>query len=100
MTYDAEDPRDNDNPKAYSSSLEFYKKALSHFMLNRMIVWNELLHVRNTTRCTEINSLINQVKKKGGNIIIKNHKAFQRKRRKYQSNDEEEKYDQNVNARL
>lgn len=30
------------------------------------------------------------MKKKGGNIIIKNHKAFQRKRRKYQSNDEEE----------
>ena len=64
VTFDTEDPGDDDNPTARSSSLEFYKKALSHFMPNRLMVWNELSNVGNPTRCTEINHLIKKVKKK------------------------------------
>ena len=64
VTYGTEDPEEDASPIARSNSLEFYKKALSYFMPNRLMVWNEISNVGNPTRCAEINDLIKKVKKK------------------------------------
>ena len=63
ITFGTENPDDEAKPTARSSSLEFYKKALSHYMPNRLMVWNEISGVGNPTRCTQINDLIKRVKK-------------------------------------
>ena len=47
-----------------STSIMYWKKAISHFMPNRLMVWNELSNQGNPTRSTEINDLIKRVKKK------------------------------------
>ena len=63
ITFDSEDPGDDACPTVRSSSLEFYKKALSFYMPNRLMVWNEISNCGNPTRCTLINDLIKRVKK-------------------------------------
>ena len=63
ITFDDEDPDDDTSPTVRSSSLEFYKKALSFYMPNRMMVWNEISNCGNPPRCTLINDLIKRVKK-------------------------------------
>ena len=62
-TFDTETPSDDAKPTVRSASLEFKKKALSYFMPNRLMVWNEISNVGNPTRCTELNNLIKRVKK-------------------------------------
>ena len=52
------------NPKIRSSTVEFWKKALSSFMTNRLMAWNEVSNIGNPTRCTELNDLVKYVKKK------------------------------------
>ena len=63
ITFDTENPSDDAKPTVRSTSLEFKKKALSYFMPNRLMVWNELSNVGNPTRCTQLNELIKRVKK-------------------------------------
>lgn len=47
-----------------SSSLEYYKKSLSHYMPNRLATWNSLAAVGNPTRSIEVNNFIKMIKKK------------------------------------
>jgi 4-amino-4-deoxy-L-arabinose transferase-like glycosyltransferase len=47
-----------------STSLLFWKKAISFFMPNTNMQWNELSHVGNPTRSQEVNKLIKTVRRK------------------------------------
>ena len=60
--YGTEDPPDDAKPLIRSTSIEFWKKALSYFMINRIIPWNEISNVGNPTRSTELNDLIKKIK--------------------------------------
>ena len=44
--------------------LEYYKKALSYYMPNRLIGWNAISKTGNPTRSIPVNELIKAVKKK------------------------------------
>ena len=64
-TFGIEDPPVDANPvHARSSSLEFWKKAISFFMPNRLIPWNSTSREGNPTKSIEVNDLIKRVKKK------------------------------------
>ena len=57
--YGVEDPTDQDCPiEAWSNTLEYWKKALSSFMPNRHMQWNNILNVGNPTRFTHLNYVI------------------------------------------
>ena len=65
--YGTPDPHPDDNPtEGRSSSLMFAKKALSYFMPNKLMHWNELSTppVGNPTKSSPVNDLIKRVKKK------------------------------------
>ena len=63
--FGVEQPPQDANPIHYrSSSLAYWKKALSFFMPNKIMAWNEMTNQGNPTRSTEINELIKRVKKK------------------------------------
>jgi hypothetical protein len=63
--YGKEDLGPEDNPiHGRASSLEYYKKALSYFMPNRLMAWNVVAQVGNPTKLLERNALIKSVKKK------------------------------------
>ena len=48
--YGVPNPGPDDNPTlGRSSSLLYYKKALSYYMVNRLTAWNEILQVGNPT---------------------------------------------------
>jgi len=58
------DPTDDDHPTlGRSSSILFHKKAISHFMPNRLMSWNEVTEMGNPTKSREMNDLIKRVKK-------------------------------------
>jgi len=61
--YGKEDPEEDTKPLVRSTSVEFWKKAISCFMVNRIMAWNEISNVGNPTRCTELNDLIKEIKK-------------------------------------
>ena len=62
--YGTPTPGPNDHPvHGRSSSLEFYKKAVSHYMPNKLMPWNALAQSGNPTRSIEVNNLIKKVKK-------------------------------------
>ena len=62
--YGVADPQQDDKPtQGRSSSLEFYKKAISYYQPNRLIAWNTLRGEGNPTRSTEVNDLIKKIKK-------------------------------------
>ena len=64
-TYGTPDPDDDANPTgARSNSLKYWKKALSFFMPNRLLGWNENRGEGNPTRCAMVNDLIKRVKRK------------------------------------
>ena len=64
-TFGDPDPAVDANPtSARSNSLEYYKKAISHFMPNRLIAWVSGRNEGNPTRSVEINNLIKRVRKK------------------------------------
>jgi hypothetical protein len=44
-----------------SSTLEYGKKAISYFMPNQLMVWNERSKEGNPTRSTKVNNLIKRV---------------------------------------
>ena len=59
------EPDPNANPtQARSSSLQFWKKAISCYMPNRLMPWNAVSGQGNPTRSIEVNTLIKKVKKK------------------------------------
>jgi hypothetical protein len=61
----SEPPTGHDmNPHSRSQSIMYWKKALSSFMPNRLMVWNEISGVGNPTRSIALNDLIKYVKKK------------------------------------
>jgi hypothetical protein len=62
---DANPPNGHDmNPRIRSNTIKYWKKALSHFMPNRLMVWNEISLVGNPTRSEKMNALLRFVKKK------------------------------------
>jgi hypothetical protein len=62
--YGMTDPGLDDYPiHGPSSSLEFYKKALSYFMPNKRMGWNEVTQSGNPTKSSEIIDRIKKVKK-------------------------------------
>jgi hypothetical protein len=62
--YGVTDPGLDDHPiHGRSSSLEFYKKALSYFMPNKRMGWNEVTQAGNPTKSSEIIDRIKKVKK-------------------------------------
>ena len=56
-------PDEDARPMVRSSSIEFWKKSISAFMPNRLMVWNELSRVGNPTKSIQINDLIKKIKK-------------------------------------
>jgi hypothetical protein len=58
-------PEPDANPtQARSSSLEYWKKAISFYMPNVLMPWNAVSRQGNPTRSIEVNTLIKKVKKK------------------------------------
>eukprot|EP00957_Ditylum_brightwellii_P065630 4977546-Ditylum_brightwellii.AAC.1 len=54
-----DDPTPDNNPtEGRSSSLKYYKKAISYYMPNRRMQWNEILKVGNPTRSEDVNDLV------------------------------------------
>jgi Transcriptional activator of glycolytic enzymes len=47
-----------------SSTAEYFKKALSHFMPNRNIQWNEITKIGNPTKSVAVNNVVQLIKKK------------------------------------
>jgi hypothetical protein len=63
--YGVENPPDHMNPiHARSTSVEFWKKAISYYMPNKLMAWNALVQQGNPTRSIEVNELIKKMKKK------------------------------------
>jgi hypothetical protein len=59
------EPDPDANPtQARSSSLEYWKKAISYYMPNRLMSWNAISGQGNPTRSIEVNTLIKKVRKK------------------------------------
>jgi hypothetical protein len=64
--YGVPDPGLDDHPiHGRSSSLEFYKKALSYFMPNKRMGWNEVTQAGNLTKSSEIIDQIKKSEKRG-----------------------------------
>jgi hypothetical protein len=64
-TFGIEDPPIDANPvHARSSSLEFWKKAISFYMPNRLVPWSTTNDEGNPTKSIDVNDLIRRVKKK------------------------------------
>ena len=76
QAYGTPDPLPDANPyEARSSSLEYWKKAISSFIPNRLMVWNAVIGQGNPTRSIEVNDLIKKVKKKDvrGRGLLQKH---------------------------
>ena len=57
-------PGPNNKPShCQSSSLEYWKKAISFFMPNKNHQWNEMTNSGNPTRSQDVNDLIKRVKR-------------------------------------
>jgi hypothetical protein len=62
--YGVEEPGPNDHPTmGRANSLMFYKKALSYFMPNKRLGWNEVTETGNPTRSADVNDRIKRVRK-------------------------------------
>jgi hypothetical protein len=62
--YGVRHPRPDDQPHILrSSTLEQYKKAISHFMPNNNVPYNEMAGVGNPTRSMLLNNMIKKVRK-------------------------------------
>lgn len=60
------DPKLDADPKlARSNTLQFYKKAVSFFIPNRISSWNTTRMEGNPTKSLEVNAFIKMVKKRG-----------------------------------
>ena len=61
--FDCEDPAEDARPKCRANSVAFWKKALSAFMPNKLMVWNEISEVGNPTKSVLVNQIVDRVKK-------------------------------------
>ena len=63
--YGSEDAQADVTPPLYywSSTIKFWKKAWSYFMLNQMTPWNEIAGMGNPTRSIAVNKIIKAMKK-------------------------------------
>jgi hypothetical protein len=65
QAYGTPEPGPDANPThARSSTLMFWKKAISFFMPNRLMPWNAISGQGNPTRSIEVNEMIKKVKKR------------------------------------
>ena len=62
LSFGAEYPCEEDVPISRSSTVEFIKKALSYYMSNMLLAWNEETKVGNPTRSVDLNDLIKSIK--------------------------------------
>jgi hypothetical protein len=63
--YGTPEPDPDANPtQARSTSLLYWKKAISHYMPNCLMPWDAISGQGNPTRSIEVNTLINKVTKK------------------------------------
>ena len=77
-TYGTEDPGQEDNPSARSSSMAYWKKAISYFMPN-FAPWNDAAGIGNPTKSRKINRLIQAVKKqetRGNGVATSADRSF------------------------
>ena len=82
--YGVETPGDEDRPvHARSNAVKFWKKALSFFMPNRHMQWNNISNVGNPTRSTAVNELIKKIKK----FEVRRQGAPPKARRSYTKNE-------------
>eukprot|EP00957_Ditylum_brightwellii_P164206 12501993-Ditylum_brightwellii.AAC.1 len=69
--YGTDDPAPDDNPTdGCSSSLKYYKKAISYYIPNHIMQWNKISKVGNPTRSENVNDpvqavIIKEVHKQG-----------------------------------
>ena len=63
--YGSEDAQTDVTPPLYyrSSTIKFWKKAWSYFMLNQMTPWNKIAGMGNPTRSIATNKIIKAMKK-------------------------------------
>jgi hypothetical protein len=63
--YDCENAQPDIDPPLHhrASTILFWKKAWSYFMLNQITPWNEIARVGNPTRSTAVNKIIKAMKK-------------------------------------
>ena len=76
--YGTEDPGQDDQPIKRSSSLGYWKKALSYFF-NTTQKWNEVAQTGNPTQSKKVNTLIKVVKRaetRGTGAEAKADRAF------------------------
>ena len=67
LCFGVEDPGDkfgDMKPHMRKHSLEYFKKAISNYMPNRLFAWNAIINAGNPTRSKEVNDLIKYVAKK------------------------------------
>lgn len=63
--YGLENPPDNSNPNGCrSSTLKYWKKAISSFMPHQSMAWNSVREEGNPTRSAAVKELIKAVEKK------------------------------------
>jgi hypothetical protein len=61
--YGIPEPGTDDNPTlGRASLLDYYKKALSYYMPNKLFGWNAISKTGNPTRSIPVNELIKRVK--------------------------------------
>ena len=65
QTFGTPDPDRNANPiNARASTIEFWKKAISFYMPNKLMAWNVTTSSGNPTRSILVNDLVKRVKKR------------------------------------
>lgn len=63
MAYDKTDPGPEDHPtKCRSTTLEYFKKAISHFMPHKFAYWNVESNFGNPTKSNAVNAVIKMVR--------------------------------------
>lgn len=63
--YGTDDPGPDTNPiHSRCSTLEYYKKSISHFVPNQQQPWNAITNTGNPTKSKEVNSLLKAIKRK------------------------------------
>ena len=63
QVFGSEAPGENDKALVRSSAVDYWKKAISYFMPNKLMQWNEINRVGNPTKSTLVNNLLKRVKK-------------------------------------
>jgi hypothetical protein len=76
LTYGKTNPIPGDQPmEGRSSSIEYYKKAISFFMPNKLAYWNNQANWGNPTKSTAVNEVVGAVKTKEAHGLGKKTQA-------------------------